>query len=385
MSNPSRGLRPFAPTPFGGYTLLTPLATGGMGEVFLARPADARPSAGWVVIKKILPHLAQDSAFIRRFLDEARLVVVLNHVSIARLLDMGAVGDEVFIAMEYVDGKDLRKVAGRLREQKRPFPTELALFVVSRVLDGLGYAHRKRNDAGQELNLVHRDVSPQNVLLSWEGEVKLTDFGIAKARTTVTGTDEVGVLKGKYAYMSPEQALGREVDGRTDLYAVGIVLYETLSGVNPFVSPSAYDTLKRVRDGQVRPLEEVLSTVPDELAVIVRRAMSYSVDERHANAGRLYEDLIQFLYASSRRVGAHELSEYLADVRAASESGQVIDSDEHLLAAFDESEALLPAPTPADLPSGRSSARRASFTTGLGRAPAASVSRPVVEIGRAHV
>ena len=369
---------PSSPVVYGKYQLLELLARGGMAEVFKAKSHGVEGFEKVLVIKRILPELGENPQFVDMFINEAKIAVTLSHANIVQVFDLGRADDAYYIAMEYVAGMDLATLLHRGRRYGKPIPQELAVYVVSELAKALDYAHRRRDAAMRPLHIVHRDVSPQNVLLSWEGEVKLTDFGIAKARTTVADENEVGVLKGKYAYMSPEQALGREVDGRSDLYAVGIVLYETLSGVNPFIAPSAYDTLKRVRDGQVRALEELLPAVPEELAVIVRRAMAYSVEERHSNAGRLYEDLSQFLYASGRRVGAHELSEYLADLRAASESGAVVDSDEHILAAFDEADSQSHAATPVDLPSGRSNARRA-FTTGAGRSQAPSVSRPVAE------
>jgi len=367
-----------SPVVYGKYQLLELLARGGMAEVFKAKSHGVEGFEKILVIKRILPELGENPQFVDMFINEAKIAVTLSHANIVQVFDLGRADDAYFIAMEYVAGMDLATLLRRGRRYGKPIPQELAVYVVSELAKALDYAHRRRDSAMRPLHIVHRDVSPQNVLLSWEGEVKLTDFGIAKARTTVEDETEIGVLKGKYAYMSPEQAHGRAVDGRTDLYAVGIVLYETLSGVNPFVTPSSYDTLKRVRDGQVRALEELVPNVPEELAVIVRRAMAYSAEERHANAGRLYEDLIQFLYASGRRVGAHELSEYLADLRASSESNESFDGDEQILAAFEEADAQAPAATPVDLPSGRSSARRA-FTTGLGKPITQSVSRPIAE------
>jgi tetratricopeptide (TPR) repeat protein len=364
---------------YGKYQLLERLARGGMAEVFKAKSHGVEGFEKILVIKRILPELGANPQFVEMFINEAKIAVTLSHANIVQVFDLGRADEAYFIAMEFVAGMDLATLLRRGRRLGRPLPQELAVYVVSELAKALDYAHRRRDAAMRPMHIVHRDVSPQNVLLSWEGEVKLTDFGIAKARTTVEDETEAGVLKGKYEYMAPEQALGREVDARADLYAVGIVLYEALSGVSPFVSNSPYDTLASVRAGRVRPLEEVAPQVPEELAAIVRRAMSYAPDERHANAGRLYEDLIQFLYASGRRVGAHELSEYLAELRAAGESRAVGSEGDRILAAFDQAETQAPAATPAQNPSGRASARRA-LTTGLGRQQAAGTpTRPATE------
>ncbi len=235
MSTPSTQsrLRPFRPTPFGRYTLLMPLATGGMGEIFLARLDGAEGFEKLCVIKKILPHLAEDQEFVARFVNEAKTLGKLSHGSIAQVLDMGQSDEEPYIALEYVDGKDLRRVAARMRERAMPLPLTFILFVTSRVLDALAYAHRKRDDEEKELDLVHRDVSPQNVLISYEGEVKVIDFGLAKSTLYAAKTNP-SIMLGKFLYMSPEQARHAKVDRRSDLYAVGLCLYELVAGKNPF-------------------------------------------------------------------------------------------------------------------------------------------------------
>src|SRR5687768_2124050 len=306
-----------APVVYGKYQLLDLLARGGMAEVFKAKSHGVEGFEKILVIKRILPELSRNPQFVEMFINEAKIAVTLSHANIVQVFDLGKTDDTYFIAMEYVAGYDLATVLRRGRRYGKPLPTELAVYIVSEVAKGLDYAHRRRDNRMRPLNIVHRDVSPQNVLLSYEGEVKLTDFGIAKARTSVEGETEIGVLKGKYAYMAPEQANGREVDGRTDLFALGTVLYESLSGVNPFLAPSTYDTLQRVRNGESQPIRELAAELPEELAAIVAASMDPEPDKRHPNAGRLYEDLIQFLYSSGRRVGAHDLSHYLDEVRAA--------------------------------------------------------------------
>jgi len=324
-----------APVVYGKYQLLELLARGGMAEVFKAKSHGVEGFEKILVIKRILSELSVNPQFVEMFINEAKIAVTLSHANVVQVFDLGRADDTYFIAMEYVAGYDLATVLRRGQKYGQPLPVELAVYIVSEVAKGLDYAHRRRDASMRPLNIVHRDVSPQNILLSFEGEVKLTDFGIAKARTTVESDEEEGVLKGKYAYMAPEQANGREVDARTDLFALGTCLYEALAGKNPFARESSYDTLKLVRLGEIPPVREVAEDIPEELSQIVALAMSPAPDERHPNAGRLYEDLIQFLYASGRRVGAHDLSRYLDELR---EAGERDDKDDSLdiAASFDE-------------------------------------------------
>ncbi len=374
-----------APVVYGKYQLLDLLARGGMAEVFKAKSHGVEGFEKILVIKRILPELSENPQFVEMFINEAKIAVTLSHANIVQVFDLGRADESYFIAMEYVAGYDLATVLRRSKKYKKPLPQELAVYIVSEVAKGLDYAHRRRDSRMRSLNIVHRDVSPQNVLLSYEGEVKLTDFGIAKARTTVEGDTEIGVLKGKYAYMSPEQANSREVDARTDLFALGTVLYEALSGENPFVARSTYDTLQNVRSGASRPLIEVVPDVPKELSDIVARAMAPSSAERHPNAGRLYEDLIQFLYSSGRRVGAHDLSRFLDELREASEAGRPED-DGRLEAAFDAEGGAVSyeggGATPVEVPSSPATgARRALGTTGSGgkQKTGTGVARPRAE------
>ncbi|MEM9187833.1 MAG: protein kinase [Myxococcota bacterium] len=338
-----------APTVYGKYQLLDRLAMGGMAEVFKAKSHGVEGFEKILVIKRILPELSRNPQFVEMFINEAKIAVTLSHANIVQVFDLGKADDTYFIAMEYVAGYDLSYVLRRGRELGRALPPELAVYIVSEIAKALDYAHRRRDAHLRPLSIVHRDVSPQNVLLSFEGEVKLTDFGIAKARTTVEDDSEMGVLKGKYAYMAPEQANGREVDARTDLFALGTVLYEALSGKNPFSQESAYDTLQKVRRGEAAPLQQANPKVPAELSHIVAVAMSPGIDSRHANAGKLYEDLIQFLYSSGRRVGAHDLSRYLDELREATS----VDEDSQIERAFEadgvvhEGDQATPAEAPA--------------------------------------
>ena len=315
-----------APVLFGKYQLLERLAQGGMAEVFKAKSHGVEGFEKVLVIKRILPELGDNPDFVEMFINEAKIAVTLSHANIVQVFDLGRADDSYFIAMEYVAGYDLATVLRLGKAHHDPLPTELAVYVVSEIAKGLDYAHRRRDSRMQPLHIVHRDVSPQNVLLSNEGEVKLTDFGIAKAKTTVDRRREGEVsdddlsVKGKYAYMAPEQARGEPVDGRADLFALGSVLYETLAGVNPFQSPSPYETLKAVQAGNHRALADAAPQLPEELCSIVDRAMCAGATGRQDNAGQLYEELIQFLYSSGRRVGAHDLSRYLDRLRQAAQA-----------------------------------------------------------------
>jgi serine/threonine protein kinase len=217
------------PVPFGKYTLLERISVGGMAEVFRAKTFGVEGFERLVAVKRILPNIAEDKEFIRMFVDEAKLAVQLNHANIAQITDLGVVDGSYYIALEHVHGRDLRSVFERARSQNEAMPVAHACYVAMKVCEGLDYAHNKRDASGGEISLVHRDVSPQNVLVSFEGEIKLIDFGIAKAVGTSINTKS-GVLRGKLGYMSPEQVRGLPVDRRSDVFSCGIVLYEMLTG-----------------------------------------------------------------------------------------------------------------------------------------------------------
>src|ERR1051325_9375148 len=219
---------PGLPQVFGRYLLVQRLSRGGMGEIFLAKHG----LAGFeklAVIKKVLPHLAADEQFISRFVDEAQVAIKLSHVNVAQVFEVGRVGDEYFLALEFIDGRDLRRTLALLAHRRQRLPVDLALFIARELSNGLAYAHRRTTSDGASLHLVHCDVSPPNVLVSFEGETKVIDFGIAKSAMRATATDpKLGF--GKFGYMAPEQLIrGGVVDHRTDIYAAGVVLFELLT------------------------------------------------------------------------------------------------------------------------------------------------------------
>lgn len=297
---------------FGKYKLLELIARGGMAEVFKAKSFGADGFEKIVVIKRILPELAQNHQFVEMAINEAKLAVALSHANIVQVFDLGREEDTYFIVMEYVHGMDFAEALRRARKRGEKPPVELCVYTCSETARALDYAHRRRDAQLRPLNIVHRDISPQNLLLSFEGEVKVTDFGIAKARTSI---EEAGTIKGKYAYMAPEQAKGQPVDARADVFALGVVLYESLVGKNPYQERTAYETLRRVQLGDKVPLQVAWPECPEELGRIVDKATHPNRDLRHASAAKLYEDLAGFLYTTRKRVSAHDLSEWLEHLR----------------------------------------------------------------------
>jgi len=204
------------PIKFGNYLLLERIAVGGMAEVFVAKAFGVEGFERLLAIKKILPTMGEDAEFIHMFVDEARIAVQLSHANIVQVLELGKYDENLYIAMEYISGRDLRQLVARFRKREQSVPVPQACLIVAEVCEALDYAHRKRDAQGRPLGIVHRDVSPQNVLVSFEGEVKLIDFGIAKAESRLQKTQS-GILKGKFSYMSPEQVKGQPIDGRSDV------------------------------------------------------------------------------------------------------------------------------------------------------------------------
>lgn len=284
----------FEPKQFGKYYLLEKLAVGGMAEIYKAKTFGVDGFEKQLALKRILPHCSADKDFITMLTDEAKLSVLLSHANIVQVYDLGKVGDDYFISMEYINGPNLRDIIYRCREKNTPFPTELAVYIASEICKGLDYAHRKTDQNNRPLNIVHRDVSPQNILISYEGEVKIVDFGIAKAAMNISHT-MAGILKGKIAYMSPEQALGKTVDSKSDIFSTGILLFEMLTQEKLFTGESQFEVLKKIRTTKV--VEETLpKSIPDDLKKILAKALAYFPKDRYANAGLMQMDLTRYLY-----------------------------------------------------------------------------------------
>src|SRR5262245_1159136 len=281
-----------------------------MAEVFKAKATGVEGFERLVAVKRILPSIAEDEEFITMFVDEAKIAVQLTHANIAQIFDLGRVEGSFFIALEYVHGKDLRAIFNRTRQRGEQLPIPMACYAIMKLCEGLDYAHNKRDAGGQFLNLVHRDVSPQNILVSYEGEVKIIDFGIAKAAGKA-GRTQAGILKGKFGYMSPEQVQGFEIDRRSDVFGVGICLYELLTGERLFVGESDFATLEKVRNVDIMPPSTYNRRVPEELEQIVLKALARDRNARHQTAMQLHDELQGFMYGSGNFFGRRDLSMYM--------------------------------------------------------------------------
>jgi serine/threonine protein kinase len=298
------------PIPFGKYLLLDRINIGGMAEVWRGKMFGAGGFERLVAIKRILPNIAEDDEFISMFIDEAKISVQLNHANIAQIYELGQITNSYFIAMEYIPGRDMRAIFDRCRKKGEPAPVPLVAYVVSKMCEGLDYAHRKKTNQGQDLNIVHRDISPQNILISFEGEVKVIDFGIAKAAGKATKT-QAGILKGKFGYMSPEQIRGLPLDRRSDIFAIGVCLYEMLTGERLFVGDSDFSVLEKVRKAEVAPPSTYNRRIPEALEKIVLKALARDVDERYQYANELGDDLQRFLLTSDSIFGRKDLMQYM--------------------------------------------------------------------------
>ena len=295
---------------FGQYILLDKVGSGGMAELFKAKKVGIEGFERVLAIKRILPHLSSDEEFIDMFIAEAKLVALLSHKNITQVYDFGKIGQNYFIAMEYIRGKDLRGLLKRCNEKNIKFPITLAVFIAKEVASGLSYAHRQKDSMEKSLNIIHRDVSPQNILISYDGDVKVVDFGIAKAGSQSRTT--TGVLKGKLSYMSPEQAWGKTIDHRSDIFALGIVLYEMLTGERLFKGDSEINTLEKVRAAQIDPLPSSINAgLPAELEAKLLKALAREVIERYQNASDLEADLGNILFELLRADPALSLKQFM--------------------------------------------------------------------------
>lgn len=284
---------------FGKYQILERIATGGMAEIYKAKLEGIGGFQRTFAIKRILPNLSQNSEYIAMLVDEAKVAGLLSHANIVQILDLGQVDNIWYIAMEYVHGRDLGAVLRRARKKGLTLPVPHTVFVTIELLKGLEYAHQRQVMRGGRpvaLNIIHRDVSPPNILLSFQGECKLTDFGIARASLKAMET-VAGVVKGRFDYMSPEQAAAvKDLDQRSDLFAVGVVLYEMLTGHHPFRTDSEIGTVERVRTGQYIPVSQRNAEVPFSLETIVDRALQVDRDQRYPSATAFKEALDKFFH-----------------------------------------------------------------------------------------
>ena len=305
---PDEGL----PCDFGKYRLEKRIATGGMAEIFLAHRRDAPMDP--LVIKRILPHLSKSGEFVSMFLDEARVASNLRHNNVVAVEDVGQIDGAYYIAMEYVHGEDIRRIYNRAYKLQRSLPLSHSIRVIADAALGLGYAHKLSDDlTGEALGLVHRDVSPQNILVTYEGDAKVVDFGIAKAANKVAQT-RAGVLKGKYSYMSPEQALGDAIDHRTDIFALGIILYETTTGTRLFKRHNELATLQAIIKCEFVPPSDALPNYPPELEDVLLKALTKDPEDRYDDAEEFSAALYDFLYSSGLYVERDAIAEFMSDL-----------------------------------------------------------------------
>jgi serine/threonine protein kinase len=294
---------------FGKYQLLKKLATGGMAEVWLARHSGIEGFSRLLVVKRILPHLADDPEFVQMFLNEAKIAARFNHPNIAQIYDLGETNGTYFIAMEFVHGEDLGRLMRKAWSTGQWIARPLAIRIVASACEGLYYAHTKADDRGNPLRVVHRDISPQNILVSFDGSVKLVDFGIAKAADAQSMTRS-GAIKGKFAYMAPEQASGKTLDHRSDIFAIGLVLYELLTGVRPLKRDSELGTLQAALECAIEPPSQV-ADVPAELDSVVMSALAKAADDRYRDARTFQMALEEFLVSQRWVATSVQISELM--------------------------------------------------------------------------
>jgi hypothetical protein len=304
------------PVRFGKYLLLDRISVGGMAEVFKAKSHGARGFEKIVAIKRILPSLGADVDFVKMFVDEAKIAGQLAHANICQIFELGRIDGAHFIAMEFIWGKDLLQIHHRLKKLGRSMPPTMAAYIIGKACDGLDHAHRKRDPMGRALEIVHRDCSPQNVLVSYEGEVKVIDFGIAKAAMRNSST-VAGVLKGKFSYMSPEQVRGLPLDRRSDIFALGTVLYECVTGAKLFDAETDFGVLDKVRAGEIKPPRAIKPDVPEELERIILRALARDVADRYQWCSEMAADLQRFLLQDAQVFTARDLAGWLREAFAA--------------------------------------------------------------------
>ncbi len=302
---------PSVPSRFGKYELLSRLAKGGMAETFRAQFTGEAGVTKQVVIKKVLPALADDEEFVTAFINEAKLSASLSHGNIAQVFDFGKERGDYFIAMELVDGRSLGDVLQRAMACGfASIPEPIACFLTIETLKGLHYAHTRLGDDGRPLGIVHRDISPENVLISFEGQTKVVDFGVAKASQVGRAETEPGTVKGKYLHLSPEQALGRPLDARSDVFAVGILLYRMLCGVLPFEG-QMHVAMHAIAAGKYRPASAVNPELGDAMLSVIGKSLSTNRDDRFASALQMQDALASILYSREPTFSSEMIQEWM--------------------------------------------------------------------------
>lgn len=303
----------FEPQEFGRYYLVDKIAVGGMAEVFKARIFSEGGFQKLLVIKRILGHLSGNDEFVDMFIDEAKISVELQHPNIVQVYDFGKLRDNYFIAMECIEGKDVKGILRKLAERRKILPVEYAACIAHEMCKGLDFAHKKSDLQGNHLGIIHRDISPSNILVSYDGDVKVADFGIAKAQISLYNTKD-GVLKGKFEYMSPEQASGEDITPSSDIFASGIILHEMLTGRRLFKTDSEIKTLNKIKAVDVPLPSELNPTVPARMDEIVMKALSRDPADRFADSRAFQQALLEFMYPSTPDVVRDSLKHFMAEL-----------------------------------------------------------------------
>lgn len=298
---------------FGKFILLDKLAAGGMAEVYLAKTFGAENVAKFVAIKRILPQFSQNPDFIEMFKEEAKIAINLSHSNIVSIFEFGVERKQFYLAMEYVEGRNLRQIVNRLKEMNQSLSPDQAVYIIKEAALGLDNAHRCVDAMARPLNIIHRDISPQNIMINFEGEIKIVDFGIAKAESQVEST-RAGTLKGKFSYMSPEQAEGYEIDSRTDIFSLGIVLWELLANERLFLSNNELNTLKKIKECHIPSLHKIDPKIPSELEKIVTKALARDKNLRYQTAAEFQKDLNRFLNRQYPDFSSHDFSFFIKDM-----------------------------------------------------------------------
>jgi serine/threonine-protein kinase len=296
------------------YKVLEKIASGGMAEVFRAESAGLEGFKKTVAIKRVLPHLSEKKQFIGMFLDEARVSAQLSHSNCVQVFDIGVGDNTYFIVMEYVDGADLKGVIEHRKKSSTPFPVEEACLICVRICEGLSYAHELTDHGGESLHIVHRDMSPPNVLITRFGEVKIVDFGLAKANSQLEKS-EPGIIKGKFSYLSPEAAQGLPVDAKTDIFAVGIILWELLAGRRLFMGETDLETVRMVQQARVPSIRQINPKVTVELERVIMRALAGDPAARYQTARDFGRDLNNMLFHMGRAVSSFDIAQLVEPIR----------------------------------------------------------------------
>ncbi|MEJ2727563.1 MAG: protein kinase [Deltaproteobacteria bacterium] len=304
-------MKDFAPKKFGKYQLLQKIAVGGMAELYRAKVTRAHGFEKLVAIKKILPHLIDQGNLVKAFIDEARLAAFLQHENIVQIYDFGSIDGEYFIAMEYLSGKDLRKLTDKAGKTAVPLGLENTLYIISQICAGLDYSHNLKDLQGRPLNIIHRDINPQNIFLTYEGQVKIIDFGIAKAASHNSTTHE-GLIKGKLAYMSPEQATGKTIDHRSDIFSTGIIFYELLAGRRMFEGETM-QVYSQVREARYEPLDKLVPDLPAKMNAVVEGALAKNPDQRYQTCGEMLADLEECIFDLPARTNGRRFATFVKE------------------------------------------------------------------------